>query len=112
METEIVKKEKRNYSKIATIAYLYLLGYFLISNTWFCYFASQKTHNKTIFYIVSVLSVVFAILCFAKASTKRGKKSARTMIIGTIIDLIVALAVIYLTIKIICVSNGGPMKLF
>ncbi|MFA6251880.1 MAG: hypothetical protein WCX74_00520 [Candidatus Paceibacterota bacterium] len=112
METGTVKKEKKNYSKIAAIAYLYLLGYFLISNAWFCYFASQKTPNKIVFYIVSVLSIIFAILCFVKASAKKGKKNKAALIINLIIDLLIAVAVVYLAIKIICISNGGPMKLF
>jgi len=111
MEKEETKKNKRNYSKVATITYLYLLGYFLISNAWFCYFASEKTSNKIVFYIVAFLSIIFTVLCFVKANTKRGKKNKKTLIINTIIDFVIATIVVYLAIKIICISHGGPMIL-
>lgn len=111
METEIAQKKQRNYSRLASITYLYLLGYFLMSNAWFCYFASEKALNKTIFYIVAFISFFFAILCFIKANKKRGKKNKKTAIINTIIDTIASAIIIYLIIKIICISHGGPAVL-
>ncbi|MDD3084240.1 MAG: hypothetical protein PHP82_04420 [Candidatus ainarchaeum sp.] len=102
------EKTKKNYSKIIETFYFYILGYFFISNAWFDYFASQKTSNKEIFYFVGILSLFFAISCFIKINSTRKKKSKKMMVL----DFIVAVIIVYIGIKILCISNGGPMILF
>lgn len=108
MEKEI-KKTKKNYLKIITIIYFYILGYFFISNFWFDYFASQKTFNKIIFYIAETLSLIFAIFCFIKINLLRTEKNKK-VIIFVIVDFLIALALIYLAV--ICIANGKSIGLF
>ncbi|MFA6347874.1 MAG: hypothetical protein WCX30_00385 [Candidatus Paceibacterota bacterium] len=108
MEKEIKEKVKKNYSKIAINIYFYILGYFFISNAWFDYFASQKTPNKAIFYFVAIISFFFAILCFIKINSTRKKKNKMMIVI----DFIVSIIIVYIGIKILCISNGGPVSLF
>jgi len=112
MEKEIQEKTKKDYSKISMVVYFYALGYFLVSNAWFCYFASQKTANKIVFYLVAAISIIFAIFCFTKINLTKSKKNKKAMIIGTILDVIISVIIIYLGIKIICISHGGPLRLF
>ncbi|MCK9578449.1 hypothetical protein M0R01_03085 [bacterium] len=112
MKTETKPKKEINSSKIIKVVYLYALGYFLVSNAWFCYFASQKTANKIVFYVVAILSIIFAILCFVKVAAKRGKNNNKSIIINTIIHFLVSVIIIYLGIKIICISRGGPIMIW
>lgn len=103
------KKPKTSFDIIKK-TYVYIFAYFSIAMSLLAFIGTRKVLNPTVLYISGGLFLIIAISCFIKITSFNETKNKKDLVWKSFLRLLLALIIVYIVSKIICISHGGPIN--